>query len=210
MRDIPFFTTQLGVASLTLSQIPYTQKAFIRIQDSSNAKEFLEECISFCRAAGANQIYATGHHICALYPEYTSIIQMRAELSSLADTDVQLFPVTEQTIENWRSIYNKKIIHIPGGAWMTIQQGNDLLKDGYFVHRDGQLLGIGKAFGDQIHWIASVFHGAGADVVKALCRALTGDSVSLEVASANEKAIALYEKLGFIRTKIISTWYCVK
>ena len=210
MRDISFFATQLGVASLTLSQIPYTHRAYIRIQSTSFAEGFLEECISFCRAAGAEQIYATGHHICALYPEHTSIIQMRADISSLTDTDVQLFPVTEQSVERWRSVYNKKVVNIPGGAWMTIQQGNELFKDGYFVHRDGQLLGIGKASGDQIHWIASCFPGAGADVVKALCHALTGDSVFLEVASANEKAIALYEKLGFIRTKIIATWYSVK
>ena len=43
MRDMPFFTTLSGVASLTLSQIPYTGKAYIRIQDSTEPEQFLRE-----------------------------------------------------------------------------------------------------------------------------------------------------------------------
>lgn len=210
MRDIPFFSTELGIASLTLSQIPYTKKAYIRIQDTNNGEEFLQECVSFCRAAGAEQIYATGHSVCESYPEYTAIIEMRADITSVGDTDASLFPVTEQTAQQWREIYNKKVCNVPGGAWMTIQQGKELLNDGYFIHRGGKLLGIGKASGDRIHWIASCCPGAGSDVVRALCHTLTGDTVTLEVASANEKAVRLYKELGFISTRALSTWYCVK
>ncbi len=210
MRDIPMFTTELGVASLVLSQIPYTQKAYIRIQDSCNGEEFLQECICFCTAAGAEHIYATGHNACECCPEHTKILEMRADIAAIGDTDAALFPVTEQTVEQWREIYNKKVRNVPNGAWMTVENAKELLKDGYFVHRDGKLLGIGKASADKIHWVASCCPGAGEEVVRGLCHALSGDTVTLEVASANKKAISLYERLGFICTKELSKWYQVK
>ena len=76
-----------------------------------------------------------------------------------------------------------------------------------FVHRNGELLGIGRACGEVIDWVASVKPGAGRDVVCALAHALTGDVVTLTVASENHKAVRLYEGLGFLKTKEISRWY---
>lgn len=209
MRDIPIFTTEKGVASLVLSQIPYTRKAYIHIQSTENGAEFLQECISFCVSAGAEAVYAAGHPICENYPVYTSVMEMRAHISSVPDTDAALFPVTEQTLEKWRQIYNEKVKNVPAGSWMSIHQAKKMT-DGYFVHRDGTLLGIGKISCDRIDWIASCKPGAGKDVVCALCHALTGDAVTLEVASANKKAVDLYEKLGFIPTKELLKWYQVK
>ena len=78
MRDMPLFTTENGVASLTLNQIPYTKSAWIRIQDSVMPASLLEECIEFCRALGAEYIYAAGDGCCACFPEYTKIIKMQA------------------------------------------------------------------------------------------------------------------------------------
>lgn len=212
MRDIPVFTTELGVASLTLNQIPYTQKAYIRIQDSRDGDDFLKECISFCVAAGADYVYATGHRACERYPEETKILKMQADLSCVGDTDTALFPVTEETLEKWRGIYNEKVKIVPNGAFMTMQDAKEMLQagDGYFIHKNGLLLGIGKASGDQIHWVASVQPGAGSDVVRALCHAVTTDTVCLEVASENHKALALYQDLGFLVTAVISVWYRVK
>lgn len=212
MRDIPIFTTQLGAASLTLNQIPYTKKAYIRIQDSREGDAFLKECVSFCVAAGADYVYATGHRACEQYPEETKILKMQADLSCVGDTDAALFPVTEKTLETWRSIYNGKITKVPNGAFMTMQDAKEMLRtgDGYFIHKNGMLWGIGKASGDQIHWVASVQSGAGQDVVRALCHALTTDTVCLEVASENHKALTLYQNLGFTATAVISVWYRVK
>ena len=211
LRDIPMFTTELGVASLVLSQIPYTKKAYIRIQDASDSNEFLQECISFCVAAGAEHIFAAGHPACEEYPEHTVILEMRADISSIGDTDAALFPVTEGTLNQWVEIYNQKIIKIPNGAWMNRNDANKMLHEGngYFIHRDGDLLGIGKASGSEISWVAAVKPGAGADIVRALCHALSEDTVTLTVSSQNQKALSLYNKLGFLCSGIISTWYVV-
>ena len=56
MKDLPMFTTQNGVASLTLREIPYQQTAYIKLQATQQPKELLEECVGFCRAVGAEKV----------------------------------------------------------------------------------------------------------------------------------------------------------
>ena len=209
MRDISVFSTDLGVASLTFSQIPHTKTVYVRIQDTRNGDGFLEECVNFCKMAGAEKVYATGHDVCRKYPYSAAIIAMQADKLEIGTTDACIFPVTENTLAQWRDIYNRKVIHIPNGAWMTLQAGEKMLEEGsgYFVHRNGVLIGIGKVSGNAVAWIASVSSGCGADVLKALCHAITEDTVVLEVADTNKKAMNLYTELGFIPVRTISQWY---
>ena len=209
MRDLPFFTTEHGVASLTLNQIPYTKAAYIRIQEGVAPEELLSECADFCKAVGAERIFATGALCCESYPKYTDILQMTAQISSIGDTTASLFPVTEETVEKWRELYNQKIVSVPNAAYMTIQKAKEYREQGsmYFIHRDGVLLGIGLIMENSLCWLASVHPGAGADIVRALCHAITADTVALEVASANKKALQLYQDLGFIANSLVSSWY---
>lgn len=211
MKDFPVFTTEYGVASLTLRDIPYLQNAYIVIQDSLEPEKLLAECVSFCRACGAERIYAKEHKILEGCPLHTVLYEMRCDASSLADTEAALWPVQEQTLEQWRMLYNEKVRYVPNGAWMTIRDAQKMLEkgEGYFIHRDRTLLGIGKLGGNCIDWVASVLPGAGRDVVTALARGTMSDTVSLIVASSNEKALRLYEELGFIKTREISRWYRV-
>ena len=136
---------------------------------------------------------------------------MRRSLEGIGDTDASLFPVQEQTLIQWRKLYNERMRDVPNAAWMTEKDGQEMLKkgDGYFVHRDGQLLGIGRAFGDRIDAVIAAQPGMGADVVLALCHALTADTAVLEVASGNPRAIRLYQRLGFTRTGELSRWFRV-
>ena len=211
MRDFPLFTTEYGVASLVLKEIPYQQCAYVIIRDSLEPEKLLEECVSFCRVCGAEAVYATGHEMLEQYPFYTAMWEMRCTVSSLPGTDAALFPVQEKTLEQWRSIYNEKVRKVPNGAWMSAADGKKMLQkgDGYFIHRDGSLLGIGRAGGSVIDWVASVQPGAGEDVVAALAALLTEETAELTVASVNTKAVRLYERLGFFRSKEISRWYRV-
>ena len=68
MLDIPMFTTENGAASLILKEIPYSEAAYIKIHSSQAPEALLEECVSFCRMAGAENIYASGHVILEKYP----------------------------------------------------------------------------------------------------------------------------------------------
>ena len=209
MRDFPVFDTENGVGSLILKQIPYWGAAYIRIHDATEPEAFLEECVDFCRMAGAKQIYATGHELLEQYPEYTQIWKMSILKEGLPDTEAALFPVTEKTAQQWQTVYNEKMKNVPGSAYMTNRDMQQLIREGggYFVHKDGELLGLGKAGNNQIDAVISLKKDAGRIVVSALVQILTGDRVTLEVASTNEKALRLYESLGFMKTESISIWY---
>lgn len=209
MKDFPIFTTQFGVASLTLKQIPYTGSAYIAIQDSTEPLELLKECCDFCRAAGAVSVFASGHSCLESYPLSTAVVLMRCLREQLADTDAALFPVQQETLKRFRDIYNDAMKHIPNAAYMTAADSEKVLKDGsgYFVHRDQELLGIGIAGGERIDAIVSSVPGCGRDVLLALNHALSGTCAEVEVAAANVRAVRLYEKLGFIRCRELSKWY---
>lgn len=211
MNDIPVFTTEFGVASLFLREIPYRQRAHIKIQSSLEPEKLLEECVAFCRACGAEWIDAAGHEYLEKYPLITALYAMQCDRDIIGQTDACLFPVTEETVGKWLEIYNARMADIPNAAYMDSKDGRQLLKtgDGYFVHRDGELLGIGKAAGDFIDTVISVQPGMGETVVKALCSVLTEDAVRLMVAGANERAVRLYERMGFVKTKELSRWYRV-
>lgn len=211
MKDIPMFTTENGVASLILKEIAYQQTAYVILRDSLEPEKLIEECAGFCRACGAERVYATGHPVLENRPFYTAMWEMTCLSAALEDTDAALFPVQAQTLETWRHIYNEKVTRVPNGAWMSAADGKKMLEkgDGYFVHRGEMLLGIGRASGDVIDWVASVRPGAGRDVVLALAHAITEEKLTLTAASANEKAVTLYESLGFVRIKELSKWYQV-
>lgn len=209
MRDIPVFTTEAGVASLILKEIPYTAEAYIKLQDSQDPRRFLKECCDFCTAVGAQRIYASGHAILESYPLHTQLWRMCRMREGLPETDAALFPVQKQTLELWRELYNDKMHGVPNASYMTRLDAQKMLTkgNGYFVHRDDTLLGIGVASGDRIDAVIAAIPGAGKDVLLALCHALTGEQVTLEVASVNRRAIRLYEQLDFLKTYEVSRWY---
>ena len=208
MRDIPIFTGEHGVASLTLSQIPYKQEAYIRIQSSAEPDLLLQECVSFCKAVGAECIYFTGYDD-HNYPCYTELFEMSVLRENLPDTDAALIPVQQDTVKKWTEIYNQRMAQVPTAAYMREQDGRRLLAagNGYFVHRNGELLGIGIASGETIAAIASAVPGAGRDVLLALNHALSGERAVVEVASENKAACKLYDSLGFLPVRTITKWY---
>lgn len=209
MRDFPVFTTENGAGSLVLKEIPYSGIAYVTVQDSSFPTNFLTECAEFCRAIGAKKVYASGHPALESFPFHTAIIRMTASVDLIPDTDACLFPVTEKTLSTWRQIYNNKMSEVDNAAFMSENAAAELLKrgDGYFVHRDGKLLGIGIAADDRIDCVVSVQPGGGRAVVSALSHALVCERITLEVASTNARAIRLYTAMGFLQTAEISRWY---
>lgn len=211
MRDFPMFTTENGVGSITLKEVPYKGIAYIKIQSSLQPKAFLQECIDFCKMAGAKNIYASGHQMLEKFPLHNAIWQMSILRESLPESNASLFPVTEKTADRWRSIYNEKMYPVANAATMTCEDGKLLIQQGggYFVHRDGEILGIGIARGDAVESVIAVKPGAGREVMLALCGSLRSERVVLEVASTNLRAIRLYENLGFLKTAELSCWYDV-
>ena len=209
MKDFPFFTTENGIASVTLKEIPYTKTAYIKILDTLHPERLVEECVGFCKMAGAEEIFGSNHPILEQYPIHTQILQMSRLREGLPETDAALFPVTEQTLDSWREIYNDRMSDVPNFSYMSVSESKALLQrgNGYFVHRGEVLLGIGIASGEKIDVVISVQPGFGEDVLLALNHVLSGDRAVLEVASTNGKAIRLYERMGFMKNCEVSRWF---
>ena len=212
MNNIPVFTTEHGVASLTLREIPFSANAYIKLQATQEPEALLEECVSFCVACGAEAVFAAGHPILERFPFHTAIIEMQRTAEALPETDTCLFPVLPETASQWRQIHNDRMKEVPNATFLTAHDEKLLVEsgDGYFIHRKGMLLGIGRASRDTIDLVISVQPGAGVDVVSALSSVLTSDVVRLTVATANKRAVRLYEKLGFLPTREISRWYQIR
>lgn len=212
MRDIPVFTSEYGVASLILREIPYTGHAYIKLQSTQEPALLLQECVDFCRACGAERIDAAGHDHLEAYPRVATLIELSAPRQSFGEADACLFPVTEKTVDIWRDVYHDRMKDVPNCAFMDGRDGKEMLQsgDGYFIHRDGQLLGIGRASGERIDVVAATQKGAGETVLRALVSLLRGETVKLTVAMENEKALRLYERMGFVPVRQVSCWYRVR
>lgn len=209
MKDIGVFPTQYGVASLILREIPYRREAYIRVQDvqPEDLSLLLNECADFCRACGAEKILWTGAQTEA-EPAMT-VLRMQATARSDRALVEQLFPVTEKTAARWRQIYNERMRSVPQARTLSFADERELSETGgtYFVHRDGELLGIGWLEDTHLLAIASCKPGAGERIIHTLMSLIEGLDMTLEVADRNEKAIALYQRLGFVTTGIASEWY---
>lgn len=211
VKDMPVFDTEFGVASLILKEVPYRQEAYIIIQSALMPEELLKECVSFCRMVGAEKIYARGHEIVEQYPLHTAVVQMRGEAFVDREKIQSLFPVTEQTVGRWRRIINERMKDVDNAATLESRDEKKILESGgaYFIHNDGKLLGVGWMEYAKLLSVAAVEPGAGEKVMQSLMSLVEGAAVTLEVASTNLRAIRLYEKLGFLKTREVSRWYRV-
>ena len=213
MRDFPIFTTEYGVSSLVLKEIPYKKTAYIRIRDvqADYFEEHLKECVAFCRMCGAESIFAAGNEKLEAYPLFAAILEMRGKAWVDRKELACLFPVTEETVARWRSIYNETVGRVDNSSTLESRDEKTIVESGgaYFVHDNGHLLGIGWLEGTKLLAVAAVEKGMGRRVMHTMMSLIEGESMDLEVVSTNERAIRLYGKLGFIKTAELRRWYDV-
>lgn len=214
MRDFPFFTTEYGVSSLTLKEIPYRKTAYIKILQVQPGffTEHLDRCADFCRAAGAERILASGEEGLERYPLHAAVLEMRG--TALVDPEqvACLFPVTRELAGRWREIYNGLMASVDNAGTLEARDEKRILGSGgaYFVHRNGELMGIGWLEDETILAMGAVRGGGGQIVLNTLLSLVEDRTVRLEVASTNHRAIRLYERMGFCRSREVSRWYRVE
>ena len=210
MKDIPIFTTDFGVATLILKEIPYKKVAFVRIQDvqPGGLEAHLAECVSFCRAAGAERVLASGHPELERYPT-DSVIWEMSLVCEPQDPPAMLWPVTEKTVSRWRELYNKAMAEQDHHATLTSFDEKKIISSGgaYFVHQAGDLLGLGWVEEDKLLALVSVKPGMGETVARTLFTVMGTDRITLEVVAENKRAVALYRRMGFVTTREVRRWY---
>lgn len=207
MKDLPIFTTDFGVSSLTLRQIPYRGDAYIKVQDVQPAHmaEHLAECAAFCRMAGAVRVYADVGE-----PD-VQVLELRGVPQLDFNRIANLWPVTEQTVTRWRELVNRRMAEVQLAGFLESKDEQAIVSSGgaYFVHDAGKLLGLGWLEGETLKVLASVVPGAGERVAQTILSVTPGQSIRIEVASTNEKALRLYEKLGFLPVAELEHWTVV-
>lgn len=213
MKDFPVFTTPYGVSSLILREVPYRQEAYIHIQDvqPEGFREHLRECVCFCRMVGGEKIYARGYEALKEYPIHASVWEMRGTAWVDPEKLENIFPVTEATVSRWRQICNTRLRGVDHAATLTASEEKKILESGgaYFIHHRGELLGVGWMEDTKLLLMAGVKPGAGERILHTLMSLVEGADMTMEVASTNQKAIRLYEKLGFLRGKEQLCWHDV-
>ena len=212
MRDFPIFTTDFGVSSLVLKEIPYKNQAYICIRDVQPGffEEHLRECARFCRMAGAERVFAAGEGL-EDYPVYTEVLEMRGQAWVDREKLCCMFPVTEQTVSRWRELYNQAMKTVDNAGTLEKRDEGKILKTpgAYFVHDNGQLLGIGWLEDCKLLAVAATERGAGERVMHTLMSLIEGATMTLEVASTNHRAIRLYERIGLIPSAQVARWHDV-
>lgn len=210
MKDIPVFTTDFGAATLILKEIPYKQVAFVHVQavQPGALEAHLAECVSFCRAAGAERVLATGHEDLERYPVDSTVLEMSLAYEP-REPEAMLWPVSEKTVARWRQLYNKGMAGLNNHATLTFFDEENILASGgaYFVHRDGELLGLGWVEEDKLLALVSAKPGMGETVARTLFTVMGTDRITLEVVAENHRAVNLYRRMGFVTTREVRRWY---
>lgn len=213
MNNIPLFTGENGVATLIFKEIPYSGEGYVifRTVQPGKAAEFAAECAKFCRMAGAEAVYAAGEGLDD-FPRHCEVWSMACAKEAIAPGNGLLWPVLPENVAKYRGIYNERMRGVHNAASMAWTDEKRLVKEGgaYFVHRDGQLLGIGQVKENRLETVIATVPGEGATVLEALVQQINADTVRLQVASTNTRAICLYHRLGFLTTGVVNTWYRIQ
>lgn len=209
MKDMPMFTTESGVASLTLSNIPYTKAAYIQIHDTCEPEKFIKECCDFCVAVGAESVFAAGNACLERYSHYTDILTLECFKNDLPPANAITMLVDAENAERWREIYWDRMVNVPNASYIS---NRDMMKrletsQCFFVFHDDREIGIGMCHQDEITVVVGTVPGMGREVVLALAQNIVAEKIKVTVANENRPAMDLYERLGFTCTEVISKWY---
>lgn len=214
MQNIPIFTAANGLATLILREIPFSGRAYVMFRSVwKDPAALAAECASFCRMAGAGEVYVS--HDCKELPlaHAYDMVELRCEKEALpALTDpVELLPLTAERAEEWLEVYNRSFAPIPGAAAYDRREMTRLMKDktAFWVERDGSCAAIVEEKPDGLAAIAVLprYRGLGtATALTALHRA-QAQVLTVRTASTNERALAMYDRLGFQTKEIVSRWW---
>lgn len=207
MKDIPAFTTENGIASLVLRDIPYSKRAYVSIVSSDNIDTLMEDVIRFCKALDTQELLGYGEIFAGRYPLEETVLLMEGPKVNV-DT-VVLKPVCEEDAKQFCALYNEKMKHLKTVCLMTLKEANRLIcgKQAYFILENDCRIGFGVVTENEIRALAAMTPGTGKKVVCALGRLISGDRIRLEVAGSNTKALQLYDGLGFKCVKVMERWY---
>ncbi len=213
MKDIPMFTGTHGIASLVFREIAVTGRAYAVVRSVWNGQTaaFLQECLDFCRAGGAEEVYAAYGTEDLPAAHGWDMLRMEREKAGLpAGKPVALEGLCPENGQVFLDIYNRCFRDLPGSS---VYGAEDLKRlydtDCAFLAKvDGNYAAIAEISEKGLESIAVLppYRGLGYDLALAVLPMVPRKTISLKVASTNEKALALYKRLGFQVTDTTERW----
>ena len=120
--------------------------------------------------------------------------------------------MTRETGARYRQLMNQRMSGVPCASTMEQRDLDALLQrgGGYFVREGDKTIGAGQVAGNEISLLASTAIGKGAAVVCALASGIAAPEIKVRVALENEKALALYKRLGFQMEELVEIWHALR
>lgn len=213
MKDIPVFTGTHGIATLVLAQIPWSGCGYVIVRSVwDDAAAFLEECFGFCRACGAEQVYASWELEDLPAEHAYDMVQMKIEKKALPDVPtVEIEELTKENSEAFLEIYNSCFRAVPGAASYSLKDTARLLGEekAYLVRVDGGYAAIAEISEKGLEAIAVLpeHRGLGLRLTRTVLEKVPSTVIGLKVASTNTRAVGMYERLGFTPSGVLSRWW---
>ena len=214
MKDIPVLSCPDGIATLILREVPFRGEGYILVRGVFGTLEgLLAECTGFCRAAGAERLFAAGEADFSGYPAAIRILGRSAPRASLlpAPEAVRLVPVTEETAADWAREYNARFRAVPAAESCSPAEERALAAGGeaLWIWDGAERIGLGRVRGGELLAVAALLPGAGERCVRALAARCAGPEVHLTCAEENTRAMRLYDRLGFSRGAEERVWFSI-
>ena len=124
---------------------------------------------------------------------------------------VRLVPVTEETAADWAREYNARFRAVPAAESCSPAEERALAAGGeaLWIWDGAERIGLGRVRGSELLAVAALLPGAGERCVRALAARCAGPEVRLTCAAENERAMRLYDRLGFSRGAEERVWFSI-
>jgi len=212
MKDIPVFTGAHGVASLILRQIPWSGCGYVIVRGIyGDAAAFLDECLGFCRACGAEEVYANMELQDLPAPHAYDMLRLQRQKAGLPCGSTELEELSKENSEEFLTVFNTCFRPVPNAVAYGKEELRRLLEEetAFLVRRDGRAAAVAEISKQGLEAIAVLpeYRGLGYDLALTVLQMVPSNTISLKVASTNARALALYERLGFVQTEVLSRWW---
>lgn len=213
MKDIPVFTGSHGIATLVLKEIPWSGCGYVIVRSVwDDAAAFLDECLGFCRACGAEAVYASWE-MAELPAEHAyDMVELQMKKADLPKGGfVETEDLTKENSEAFLQVYDRCFRNVPNAASYGPKDTARLLGEetAYLVFRGGVCAAIAEISREGLEAVAVLpeYRGLGYDLTRTVLEKVPSQTLKLKTASTNTRALRLYARLGFQKTSVLSRWW---
>lgn len=215
MKNIPLFTSSYGLATLILREISWSGRAYVLVREIWNdaGAALLDECRSFCRAAGAAEVFAAwaeGNQALPAVHAY-NMLEMSCAKAALPVGSLPLEPLCPENAEAYLEIYQQCFRDVPSAASYDHKSLEPLYDEdlAWLVPVEGGYGAIAEISRAGLEGIAVLpeHRGLGYPLAATVLQMVPNSTVHLKVASTNHRALMLYRRLGFTESGLARPWY---